>query len=166
MNSRLSVNNQYFLDVDLKYYFLRTKIFDKLFYLYPGPAYDYVFSESIYGTDKNIGDIFGIYTLKIGGYYFFDGHGYHNFSACYNEDSYLSEIDWNVIHSNNWSDKFDGGERKRKKQTELLVSSELSIDYLVGIGVYNFEAQQKIICKLKEKVLNLNCIIKQDWYYK
>lgn len=66
MNSRLSVNNQYFLDVDLKYYFLRTKIFDKLFYLYPSPAYDYVFSESIYGIDKNIGDIFGIYTLKIG----------------------------------------------------------------------------------------------------
>jgi hypothetical protein len=96
---------------------------------------------------------------------FFSGHGYHHLSGCYNEDSGLSEIDWEVINSKKWADKLDGGERKRKKQAELLVSSELSIDYLVGIGVFNFEVQQKILCILQEKVLNLKCKIMQDWYY-
>lgn len=96
---------------------------------------------------------------------FFDGHGFHHYSECYNDELKLHEIDWEVIKSRDWFDTESDSDRKRKKQAELLVYNELSIEYLLGIGVSNEQTEQKINLLLEKNNVNLPCIIKRDWYY-
>jgi hypothetical protein len=98
-------------------------------------------------------------------YVYFDGHGYHHLSGCYKDDSGLNEIDWGVVNSQKWFDSETDTDRKRRKQAELLVYKELPLDYLIGIGVYNIASEQKVLQRLSEKSVKLNCKIKEVWYY-
>lgn len=96
---------------------------------------------------------------------FFDGHGSNKFSKSFNDDSGIIEIDWETVKAKFWFNTDDDPDRERRKQAEFLVHSELEIKYLTGIGVYDETVQQKILTLLKEKSVNLKCIVKSDWYY-
>lgn len=98
-------------------------------------------------------------------YVYFDGHGYHHLSGCYNNESGLIEIDWDIIYSKYWMETEADPDRKRRKQAELLIYREMKINNLIGIGVFNEDVREKISLLLEKKHLNLDCKIKPEWYY-
>ncbi len=98
-------------------------------------------------------------------YIFYDGHAYEGMSVCYNNDEGLAEIDWDLIQDNNWSNQEDDQDRKRRKQAELLIYQEFPISSLIGIAVYDRNAQEKTNSILESLDVSLDCKIHEDWYY-
>jgi ssDNA thymidine ADP-ribosyltransferase, DarT len=96
---------------------------------------------------------------------FFDGHGVHILSECYNNKEKFENIDWKIVKNKFWNIDEKDPDRKRRKQAEFLVHRELSIEYLIGIGVFDKEVKNKIDSILKKINCNLNCKVKKDWYY-
>lgn len=96
---------------------------------------------------------------------FFDGHAIESISSCYNDDSGLEEIDWNIIDDQYWKETEEDPDRKRRKQAELLVYNELSLNDLLGIAAYNQEALEKIQNIFLKNDVNLHSNIRKDWYY-
>ena len=77
----------------------------------------------------------------------------------FNDLSYLNQIDWSVITSNQWSHARD------KKQAEFLCEESFSWELVERIGVSNettFQQVQSIIQNLKHKP---QLEIKMNWYY-
>lgn len=77
----------------------------------------------------------------------------------FNDLSYLNQIDWSVITSNQWSHARD------KKQAEFLCEESFSWELVERIGVSNettYQQVQSIIQNLKHKP---QLEIKTDWYY-
>lgn len=98
-------------------------------------------------------------------YVYFNGHAYQEISDCYNDDSGLETIDWDVINDRIWRNTDDDSDRQRRKQAEFLVYKEISLNYIIGIGVYNSNIKEEIDVKIKKNNLNLKCKVKHDWYY-
>lgn len=77
----------------------------------------------------------------------------------FNDLSYLNQIDWSVITSNQWNHARD------KKQAEFLCEESFSWELVERIGVSNettYQQVQSIIQNLKHKP---QLEIKKDWYY-
>lgn len=98
-------------------------------------------------------------------YVFSDGHGYHSMSQFFNDEDSLDEVDWDTVSLNRWNDTEDDPDRKRRKQAEFLVYSELPLSTLVGVGVYNEAAKANILAKFAEHDFIGNVIVKPDLYY-
>ena len=126
------------------------------------------FKDVVQRSQSNIIYLVSSYQLiKSSGhpYVFFDGHGYDSFSELFNNDEGLNHIDWDAVKSKQWSKPEEDPDLKRRKQAEFLVYRELSVKFLLGIGVFNKNAQQKILSILTKNDVILNCAIKPDWYY-
>ncbi|MGA2296516.1 MAG: DUF4433 domain-containing protein, partial [FCB group bacterium] len=98
-------------------------------------------------------------------YVYFDGHGIHHLSKCYNNDEGLENIDWEVIDSKIWYNPPNDSDRTRRKQAELLVYKEVPLDLLLGIGCYSEDIKNKIVEKLSKNNISFACKVKKDWYY-
>ena len=96
---------------------------------------------------------------------FFDGHGYHNFSKCYNKEEHLTQVPWTNVHETDWRDTESQPDRKREKQAEFLVYQEISLTAIIGIGVYNDNALIKTNSYLKKVGSIIKVKIHKDWYY-
>ena len=98
-------------------------------------------------------------------YVFFDGHGYHGFSTCYNQEKHLNEVPWNDVNAKYWLDTEEDPDKKRRKQAELLVYDELSIEAVTKIGVYNNAARERVMAELKKAKLDIQVQIFREGYY-
>ncbi len=99
-------------------------------------------------------------------YIFSDGHAYAYLSKLYNQIEYLDEIDWDVILSKYWDNTEEDMDRKRKRQAELLVHNELSLDSLIGLGVFDTEAKASIEKLLQNyDIRNIEVKVKPNYYY-
>jgi len=80
-------------------------------------------------------------------YFFSDGHATDNLTTFYDSSS-VNElpniIDWNSVKAPFW-----GGQEnlniKRKKQAELLISSDLPPEFIIGYVCYSQEAKEQLI---------------------
>lgn len=95
---------------------------------------------------------------------FTDGHAVDGFSTQYNAkdiqniDTFL---DMNAINAKYWKDENDL-DRKRRKEAEFLVLSDISIDAILGFIVSNENAKNRVI-GFGADVANVH--IKSDFYF-
>ncbi len=66
---------------------------------------------------------------------FSDGHGIHHLTKFYDKLEYLPEVDKKTVKAQQWSNTEYDSDRQRRKQAEFLVKGELSLEYVLGIGV-------------------------------
>jgi len=71
----------------------------------------------------------------------------------------LSRLDWDAIHSDQWSGFQD------KKQAEFLVEKRFPWELVDGIGAYSYEWLQKVSDILAECEHKPPIKLKSDWYY-
>lgn len=95
---------------------------------------------------------------------FTDGHTVDSFSSQYTiEDIADIEdiIDWNAVEAKYWKDENDL-DRKRRKESEFLVSGDIAISAVLGYGVLNEKAKSKLI---NFGVKTNNILIKPNYYF-
>lgn len=95
---------------------------------------------------------------------FTDGHALSYLTTYYTKDQ-LPQIDtivnYDDVYSSLWNLENDR-DLKRRKEAELLVKNDLSVQYIRGFVVYNGRAKQK----LKEMGIDENkIVVKPDYYF-
>ncbi len=98
-------------------------------------------------------------------YVFTDGHGYHQFTQFFNDEADLKHVDWNAVKLRQWNDTESDPDRKRRKQAELLVHSELPVCALVVVVVYDGVVKSTILTRFVKQGLKLAVVVKPQWYY-
>lgn len=98
-------------------------------------------------------------------YIFFDGHAYHGFSSCYNDLTDLDNIYWNDVYAKVWNDTATDPDRKRRKQAEFMIHDAVPWETIIGVGVYNSIAKQRVENTLNTKKISCTVKIKQEYYY-
>ena len=98
-------------------------------------------------------------------YVFTDGYGYHSMSQFFNNKEDLEEVDWNAVNLIRWNDTEDDPDRKRRKQAEFLVYSELPLSVITAVVVYNEITKNEILGKFKKHGFSCDVIVKNKWYY-
>jgi hypothetical protein len=78
-------------------------------------------------------------------YFFTDGHARSRTSTAYTNDADLEKLDWDVIYSSIWKSDESDLRRKEKKQSEFFVKKYVPFDCIQHIGVYNKNAEQKVL---------------------
>jgi hypothetical protein len=66
---------------------------------------------------------------------FTDGHAVVRYSKWFSDLAHLDQLDWEVLRSRQWTDTETDGDRKRRRQAELLVHNFFPWDLIKGIGV-------------------------------
>lgn len=98
-------------------------------------------------------------------YIFTDGHAYHLMTQFFNSEKYLNEVDWNTVNLIKWNDTEEDPDRKRRKQAEFLVQSEIPLSAIVAFVVYNNDAKSTVLAKFAETGFSGNIFVKPKWYY-
>lgn len=98
-------------------------------------------------------------------YVFTDGHAYHNFSRFFNDTTHLDQVDWKTVGLKKWHDTEEDPDRKRRKQAEFLIQSDLPWSHIVGIVVYNDQANSLVLSKLAAAKVRCKVAILPDLYY-
>lgn len=99
-------------------------------------------------------------------YFFTDGHARSKTSIAYTLDADLEKLDWTAINSTNWKSDETDLRRKEKKQSEFLIKTHVPIKCIKYIGVYNKDAEQKVLSLLDiHKVVIPVRISPQKLYY-
>ncbi len=82
-------------------------------------------------------------------FFFTDGHATDMLTTFYDKtkvNELVNIIDWTAIKSSYWGG-MENLNLKRKKQAEILISGDLSSDYIIGFGCYNEDARNILISK-------------------
>jgi len=98
-------------------------------------------------------------------YIFTDGHAFTALSRPFNDVKYLDQVDWNAVKLKIWKDTADDPDRKRRKEAEFLIHEKLPFEAIIGIVVYNQEANDYISSVLKKSKISLPIKIIPEWYY-
>ena len=95
---------------------------------------------------------------------FTDGHAVDSFSLQYSADQIENidkVIDLTAINAKYWRADNDL-DLKRRKEAEFLVLGDIPIDAIIGYGVYNEAAKEKLISFGVDKT---KVIIKENFYF-
>ncbi|MEZ4850827.1 MAG: DUF4433 domain-containing protein [Bacteroidia bacterium] len=98
-------------------------------------------------------------------YLFTDGHGYARFTRWFDDVDFLSELDWKTIPAKQWNDTEIDMDRQRRKQAEFWIKEEISLEKLIGIGVYNQAAFDIVTNLCQNYQRNIPVKVKNDYYY-
>ena len=82
-----------------------------------------------------------------------------NYFNDYSDLAYLSEINWDAVAANNWSNVREG------KQAEFLIEHSFPWELVSRIGVYSRTIQIQAQAVLKEVTHQPPVHIMHDWYY-
>ncbi|MCU0427574.1 MAG: DUF4433 domain-containing protein [Candidatus Kapabacteria bacterium] len=99
------------------------------------------------------------------GFVFSDGHGIHRLTKFYDNLENLTEVDFEMVKEQHWSDTVTDSDRKRRKQAEFLVKSELGVEYLLGIGVFDEETRIFADSLATKYGSRLPAKVYRNWYY-
>lgn len=75
---------------------------------------------------------------------FTDGHAIMAFTEFYNDLKYLDKIDWQTMESKYWFDSEEYPDRRRRRQAEFLIHTQVELDLFLGIGVYNQQMKDHV----------------------
>jgi hypothetical protein len=78
---------------------------------------------------------------------FTDGHAWDSLSRFYDAPSDIDKIDWQIVKEKNWANTDEDIDRKRRKQAEVLVKTEVPVAALEAILVFD-EAGATFVCAL------------------
>lgn len=87
-------------------------------------------------------------------FFFTDGHARSRTSTAYSDEANLQKLDWEAIYATNWKSDESDLRRKEKKQSELFVKGHVPFACIEHIGVFNKNAEQKVVYLFKRHSIN------------
>lgn len=98
-------------------------------------------------------------------YFFTDGHARSNTTTYYNTPGDFQYLDWDAIQSLYWKSDEADLRRKEKKQAEMLIKTHLPVNCIEYIGVFNQQAEEKVLDLLTETNLTIEVKISPSKLY-
>jgi hypothetical protein len=99
-------------------------------------------------------------------YFFIDGHARSRTSTAYTVEADLQKLDWDAIYATNWRSDDSDLRRKEKKQSKLLVKGYVPFSCIEHLGVFNKNAEQKVVYLFNSHSINIPIKISpQKLYY-
>lgn len=132
-----------------------------LFMIYKGRVEDYK------GTQEELVYLVSnVEVIKEAGiaFVFTDRHAKLGYAEHYNDYDRLSELDWDIIQSDDWGHQY-GVTKKEKKQAEFLVYQSLPVNLVQGIVCHNEQICQLTREMIKEAGINLQVVCRPNLYY-
>lgn len=104
-----------------------------------------------------------IHSLNIP-FIFSDRHAYLQHKTIYNSLADLSRLNWTVIRDDTWFQVYTAL-RKELKQAEFLVYEHLPVNALMGIVCHNDQIANFVQVAITQANLNLQVVVKPEYYY-
>ena len=99
-------------------------------------------------------------------FFFTDGHARSMTSTAYTDEADLQKLDWDAIYARTWKSDESDLRRKEKKQSELFVKGHFPFSCIEHIGVFNKNAEQKVLYLFNTHSINTPIRISpQKLYY-
>jgi ssDNA thymidine ADP-ribosyltransferase, DarT len=95
---------------------------------------------------------------------FTDRHAYLQHKTVYNELTDLANLNWNIIKDETWFQGYTAL-RKEVKQAEFLVYQHLPVNALLGLVCHNDQIANFVRIEIGHANLNLQVIVKPEYYY-
>lgn len=95
---------------------------------------------------------------------FSDRHAKFDYAHFYNNQRDLSQLNWEIIKSENWGRQY-GKERRELKQAECLAFQYLPISALIGIAVIHEEMKNRVEQILLADNVHLPVRVKRNFYF-
>jgi hypothetical protein len=96
---------------------------------------------------------------------FTDQHAYTMMANYYTDLRDLNAVNWELLNSRDFRHDPDDPGKKEQYQAEALVWKHLPLDALLGICSFSAEVDGAIKAQLALRRLNLQTIVKRDWYF-
>ena len=96
---------------------------------------------------------------------FSDGHGIVAFTQWFDNFSFLTKIDWEMVYADYWADTVDDMDRQRRKQAEFLVYRFCPWHVVNRICVLNGDVKQMVEAILERQNISMPVEIRPKWYY-
>jgi hypothetical protein len=94
-----------------------------------------------------------------------DGHAATPLTTQFDDMDGLKEIDWGIMEERYWADTDEDGDRKRRRQAELLVHDRVAFSAVRLIGVIDDDAEERVTDALRGVTEPPSVCIRRDWYY-
>ncbi len=98
---------------------------------------------------------------------FTDGHAYNEVTQFYTarESARTIDLEWSMIEATDWHNTTENTQRKRIKEAEFLIKSDVPLQCLIGLIVYNETAKSRLEQIIREATLGISVIVRRDYYY-
>jgi hypothetical protein len=96
---------------------------------------------------------------------FTNAHAYPEWTNYYNDLTYLSEIDWDILQRRDFKRDPDDLRKMERYQAEALIYQHLPIEGLIGIVCYTEFLKQNIEQEAYARGLKLQVIARTGWYF-
>ncbi len=94
-----------------------------------------------------------------------DGHAATSLSEQFDDFARLDEVDWGIMRDKYWRDTDDDGDRKRRRQAELLVFGSVPFRAVKQIGVMTETVAAEVREQLNDAPDQPRIVVRPDWYY-
>lgn len=96
---------------------------------------------------------------------FTDGHGTMAFTEFFDNPTHLSQIDWDIMKAQFWTDTEDDNDRKRRRQAEFLVHQSCDLENILGLAVKSEQKKEEVNDLLLENNSKLKALVRSNWYF-
>jgi hypothetical protein len=97
---------------------------------------------------------------------FTDRHAYTQLARYFNDAAHLSEIDWPLLQSRNFSRNPDDPEQIERYQAEALIHRHVPIAGLIGIICYTNAVKTDLDARIQAQGLQLDVYVMPEWYFR
>jgi len=94
-----------------------------------------------------------------------DGHAATPLTRQYADLRDLDKVCWKTMRSQFWADTDEDGDRKRRRQAELLVWREVPFEAVRMIGVMTATIAERVRSALAGTDYAPRIVVRRDWYY-
>ena len=96
---------------------------------------------------------------------FTDGHGIMAMTDFFDDLAHLDRVDWKVMEMRYWHDTPTDGDRKRRRQAELLVHQFFPWPLIHEIGVMTTAIGEQVDQALQGQLHSPAVVVRREWYY-
>jgi hypothetical protein len=94
-----------------------------------------------------------------------DGHAATPLTDQFDDLAGLERIDWSIMREKYWRDTDEDGDRKRRRQAELLVVGSVPFSAVKQIGVMTTAVAEEVRETLVGAAHQPPVVVRRDWYY-
>ncbi|RVU34489.1 DUF4433 domain-containing protein [Rheinheimera riviphila] len=98
-------------------------------------------------------------------YAYTDMHAYYQWATFYKDPAQLSQIDWSILQTRDFSRNMNDPAKFERYQAEFLVHQHCPVQALQGMVCYDEVVQQQLNGWLQQRQLLMDVRVRPGWYF-